>query len=95
MLGSGCEVELVTGVLNQQHHPDLIHMRWQRPQQRQQPAKDEHRDVVHVDLIPWDAGVVDTQHRQDRRADRAGDPLGFPADRGQGLLVGVALLPEA
>jgi hypothetical protein len=49
-LGGG--VELPAGVLGQQHDPDLVHVRRRGPQPCQQPARGEHRDVVHVDLVP-------------------------------------------
>ncbi len=82
MLGSGGGVELVAGVLGQQHDAGLVHVGRQRPQQDQQPGGGEYRDVVHVHLIPWDLDVVDAQHREHRRAERLGELLGFPADGG-------------
>lgn len=84
----------MAGVLGQQHHPDLVHVSWQGPQQGQQPGTGEHRDVVHVDLVPRDAGVVDTQQRQHGRAERAGNLLGLPTHSGDHLVEGIAVVPR-
>ncbi len=55
MLGSAGGVELVAGVLGQQHDPDLIDVRRQRPQGGQQPARGEHRGAA-TDNSPKAAG---------------------------------------
>jgi hypothetical protein len=86
-------VELVAGVLGQQHHPDLVHVRRQGLQQGQQPSGSEHRHVVHIDLVPGDAGVVDAQQRQHRGAERGGELLGLPPHRVDCLVEGVAVVP--
>jgi hypothetical protein len=61
MLGSGRGVELVAGVLGQQHDPDLVHVRRQRPQGGHQPARGEHRDVPATDSSPQ-GGWVSCTH---------------------------------
>jgi hypothetical protein len=50
MLGSGGGVELVAGVLGQQHDPGLVQVRRQRPQGGHPPARGEHRDAGHGQL---------------------------------------------
>jgi hypothetical protein len=92
-INSGGGAELVAGVLGQQHHPDVVQMSREGSQQSQQPGGGEHRHVVHVELTSGDAHVVDTQQRQHRRPQRAGEPLGLPADGGDGLVEGVAIVP--
>ncbi len=52
MLGSGGGVELVAGVLGQQHDPDLVHVRRQRPQGGHQLAQGEHRGMPSVYSSP-------------------------------------------
>jgi hypothetical protein len=59
MLGSGCGVQLVAGMLGQQHHAGGVHVGRQGPQQSEQLGRGEDRDVVDVDLVPEDLGVVD------------------------------------
>jgi hypothetical protein len=97
MLGSGGGVELVAGVLGQQHDPHRVQVRGQRAQGGHQPTGGEHRDdrgAGDVQLPPRQAGVVHAQHWQHPHTQGRGDLLGLPPHRVQHAVHGVAVVPR-